>query len=92
MPSDYKCQSTSIDDSSIPIEQSDQSCQLERLQFSSFDGLVTTYKGGPHYRVKVLARELHTSIIGKNSIFDLNLRQWTCQDLNPDLQDKKLLR
>ena len=49
---------------------------------------VMALQGCPHYKVTILARVPHACIIFENSIFDLNSRQQTSQDLNPDLWDQ----
>ena len=43
---------------------------------------ITPYKGAPQYRLTVIARVPYACIIHKNSIFYLNLRQWTNRDLS----------
>ena len=92
-----KSQSACLDDFNIPVELCDWS--VEQLQFSLFIMwwhhqylqlkylFIDTYKDTPNCRVMVLSRVLFMI----NWIFNLNSRQQTRQNLNPDLQDQKRL-
>ena len=86
-----------FDDSSIPVEQFDWFSHVERLHIASYWWtrqlkwlFITTYKWQYRFTGLQYLLEYHTLVLFvTNSIFNVNLRQQTSQDLNPDLQDQE---